>query len=344
MKPPSPEIPDDQLRITAANWIVRRDRGLSAAESIEYELWLAADRRHAAAIQRSSFTWSVLNRLPEGTALPVLTAATRRRTWWRRAIVGGSLAAAAAVVLGMVILLSESSPRLASAPSSVFTAHYAPQTLTLSDGSQLQLNTGGEVMEQFTANERQVLLVRGEAHFSVVKDPSRPFIVRAGALQVHAVGTAFDIKLKGTAVDVIVTEGRVKLTPHTPTDVSGAPSLVAGERAILHGDLSPESDLAHALVRSQLDSTELAAALVWREPLLRLGGATLRELALEFKRVTGKHIEFADPSLAEMRFGGRIRNDDIEAFTQVLVATLDLEVERVADGTIVLRKKNSHSR
>ena len=45
---------------TAAQWTVRRDRGLSAAESIEFELWLAADPRHRAAMKRAGGAWARL--------------------------------------------------------------------------------------------------------------------------------------------------------------------------------------------------------------------------------------------------------------------------------------------
>ena len=58
MTPPDASSDDASLRETAARWIVRRDRGLSAGESIEYELWLAADPRHAEAIQRAGGAWS----------------------------------------------------------------------------------------------------------------------------------------------------------------------------------------------------------------------------------------------------------------------------------------------
>jgi ferric-dicitrate binding protein FerR (iron transport regulator) len=68
--------PDDSaLRAIAAQWTIRRDRGLSASESIDYELWLAADPRHAAAMQRSAAAWSLLDRIPESAATPVLAAA-----------------------------------------------------------------------------------------------------------------------------------------------------------------------------------------------------------------------------------------------------------------------------
>ena len=71
MSSPSPDSNENTLRATAARWAVRRDRGLSAAESIDYELWLAADPRHAAAMQRTSAAWSLLDRrLPLHRATP----------------------------------------------------------------------------------------------------------------------------------------------------------------------------------------------------------------------------------------------------------------------------------
>ena len=335
MSSPAPDSPENTLRATAARWTVRRDRGLSATESIEYELWLAADSRHAAAMQRSAGAWALLDRLPESAATPVLAAATRRRSFWRRTVALGSLAAAAAVALGLFVQ-SRPSPTTPTLPAAALSAPTTPRLVTLSDGSVVQLNTGGTVVEQFTATERRVLLTHGEAHFSVTKNPARPFIVQAGSLQVRAVGTAFNVHLQSAAVDVIVTEGRVQLTTGTPH----APALNAGERAILQRSTAPSTASASALVVSQLDAAAIGRTLAWREPLMRLGGATLAELAAEFERATGRRLVLADPTLAELRFGGRFRADDIDGFTHLLATTLELDVERAADGTIVLRKKN----
>ena len=329
MSSPSPDSPANTLRTTAARWTVRRDRGLSAAESIEYELWLAADPRHAAAMQRTSAAWSLLDRIPESAAAPILAAATRRRSFWRRTIAFGSLAAAALVV-GLFIW----SRPLPADPALVafrLSATTKPRLVTLSDGTVVQLNTGGAVVEKFTAATRHVTLTRGEAHFAVAKNPARPFIVQAGALQVRAVGTAFNINLQSAAVDVIVTEGRVQLTTGTPD----APALTAGERATLR-----RAAAGPTLVVARIDAAAITQTLAWREPLMRLGGATLAELAAEFERATGRRLVLADPALADLRFGGRFRADDIDGFTHLLATTLDLDVERAADGTIVLRKKN----
>ena len=330
MSSPSPDSPENTLRATAARWAVRRDRGLSAAESIDYELWLAADPRHAAAMQRTSAAWSLLDRIPESAAAPILAAATRRRSFWRRTVTFGSLAAAAALAVGLFVW-SRPLPADPTLSAPALSATTTPRLVTLSDGTVVQLNTGGEVRERFTAATRHVTLTRGEAHFAVAKNPTRPFIVQAGSLQVRAVGTAFNINLQSAAVDVIVTEGRVQLTTGTPD----APALNAGERATLRRAADGPT-----LVVARIDAAAITQTLAWREPLMRLGGATLAELAAEFERATGRRLVLADPALADLRFGGRFRADDIDGFTHLLATTLDLDVERAADGAIVLRKKN----
>ena len=330
MSSPSPDSNENTLRATAARWAVRRDRGLSAAESIDYELWLAADPRHAAAMQRTSAAWSLLDRIPESAAAPILAAATRRRSFWRRTVTFGSLAAAAALAVGLFVW-SRPLPADPTLSAPALSATTTPRLVTLSDGTVVQLNTGGAVVEEFTADTRHVTLTRGEAHFAVAKNPTRPFIVQAGSLQVRAVGTAFNINLQSAAVDVIVTEGRVQLTTGTPD----APALNAGERATLRRAADGPT-----LVVARIDAAAITQTLAWREPLMRLGGATLAELAAEFERATGRRLVLADPALADLRFGGRFRADDIDGFTHLLASTLDLDVERTADGAIVLRKKN----
>lgn len=348
---------DSALRAIAAQWTIRRDRGLSASESIDYELWLAADPRHAAAMQRTSAAWSLLDRIPESAAAPVLDAATHRRSFWRRSLVLAPLATAAAAAVALVALhltrpstttpsasaaLAPASASAAPAPSS------APRQLTLSDGTVVQLNTGGEVTEHFTTAERRVLLTRGEAHFAVTKNPARPFVVRAGNVDVRAVGTAFNVHLQSAAVDVLVTEGVVQLkssteaTPaYAPVAREPIPLLSPGQRAVV--SLAPVSS-ATSVVVTTASPEEISRTLAWQAPLLRLGGQTLAELAVEFERRSGQRVILADPALASLRVGGRFRADDLAGFTHLLATTLDLDVDHGADGTLVLRKKSSSPR
>lgn len=337
--------PEPALREIAAHWVVRRDRGLSAAESIEYELWLAADERHVAAMQQSARAWSLLDRVPDTIARETLQLAARRRSFWRWTVGTGALAAAAAAVLvGLNWPTRQERPALPAAVA--HPAASAPCTLTLTDGTVVRLNTGSEVLEQFLAGERRVRLARGEAHFTVTRDSARPFVVHAGGIEVRAVGTAFNVQLQSAAVEVIVTEGVVRLDPSAsaaPVETVPAPVplLNAGQRAVVaRQSASP----GFAVAVSAVSQDEISRALAWQEPLLRFGGATLAEVAASFELRTGRRVIFADPALAGLRLGGRFRADDIDGFAHVLATTLEIDVERATDGTLVLRKKISDSR
>ena len=85
--------------------------------------------------------------------------------------------------------------------------------LELPDGSVIYLNTNSQVQIDYTATTRNILLLQGEAHFDVAKNPGRPFNVYAGGGLVQAVGTAFTVFFKDDeAIDVTVTEGKVALS------------------------------------------------------------------------------------------------------------------------------------
>lgn len=332
------------LRATAAQWTVRRDRGLSAAESIEFELWLAADPRHHAAINRSADAWSLLDRTPEPVAQCELVRAAHRRRRQRTWLTLGTLAAAAS--LGIIVALwQQSSPThlVAPPPASALVAT-GPREVTLADGTLVRLNADSEVREDFNVAERRVHLTRGEAHFTVVTNAARPFVVVAGTLHVRAVGTAFNVHLREAKIEVLVTEGKVRLATDfsKPDAFNREPLVQAGELATVatpwpEGRLSATNSPEISV--QPVDAGRIAQALAWHSSLVRLGGATLTELALEFERRFGERMLIADPTIGQLRAGGRLRAEDADAFARLLATTFDLDVERDAEGTRLLRKK-----
>jgi transmembrane sensor len=372
---------DETIRRTAARWTVRRDRGLSAAESIDYELWLAADPRHRAAMEGLGAAWARLDGIPEHVARPVLAAGRRRTGWWRIGWVTGALAAAAAGAF--VAMRPVESERMEPVGTETIAATEeraaetlraaGPRLVALADGTEVRLNAGSEIVERFSAAERGVELTRGEAHFTVTKDPARPFVVRAGAVRVRAVGTAFNVSRGDARTEVLVTEGRVALladaeggaglrAPAAATaeavggavergaDAAGTATetlsdvqpgewvrLGAGDTAVITA--APAGATAPEIAVTRVDAAGIARALAWQESLVRLGGATLGEIAAEFGRRTGHRVVLADPELGQVRLGGRFRADDVEGFAKLLTTMLDVDVERSADGAIVLRRK-----
>jgi transmembrane sensor len=83
------------------------------------------------------------------------------------------------------------------------------RSITLVDGSTVDLNARSRIRIEFTSAERHVELLEGQALFQVAKDKRRPFIVQSGAASIRAVGTQFDVYRKSSGTTVTVLEGRV---------------------------------------------------------------------------------------------------------------------------------------
>jgi transmembrane sensor len=83
------------------------------------------------------------------------------------------------------------------------------RSLTLADGSTVDLNVRSSIRVEFSNSERRVELLDGQALFQVAKDKERPFIVRSGDATVRAVGTQFDVYRKSSGTTITVLEGRV---------------------------------------------------------------------------------------------------------------------------------------
>lgn len=115
--------------------------------------------------------------------------------------------------------------------------------------------------------------------------------------------------------------------------------LGAGQRAVVTMPPPGAEREAPEVAIARVDAVEISRALAWQENLLRLGGATLAEIAAEFERRTGHRVVLADPALGQVRLGGRFRADDAEGFAKLLTSMLDVDVEREANDTLVLRKK-----
>jgi transmembrane sensor len=322
--------PGDTIKAAARAWVLRHDRGLTAHEAREFDTWLEADPRHAEAWEQSSGIWNQLDLLGKNAAA-FLPPAPARRPWLSWTI--AATAAAAAVVMAYVAWRApEARPR--NPPAAIAAAE--PRVLQLADGTTVYLKAGSELLERFTPAERRVLLVRGEALFEVAKGKDWPFVVRAGKVEVRAVGTAFNVQLQAAAVEVRVTEGQVRVTPDQPAGAAagGQPLVSAGQRAVV--DLAPNTPATVQVF--PMDTAQRSESLALKDPLLQLGGSTLEELAVEFERRTGRLLVLADPELKKLRVGGQIRGDNVEGFVWVLENIYGLRSERAPDGNIVLHK------
>lgn len=325
----------------AADWRLRHEAGLTPAEQAGFDAWLAASPRHAAAWRDVNATLFAFARVREEGRLDdflhALTARRKRRRW--RVLAGGALGLAAAVALLLVVRPAAPVERDGAAPVIVRAAEQL-----LPDGSRVELNDAAEIAVNYTAGRREVRLLRGEALFTVAKNPARPFVVVSGHVEVRAVGTVFAVQLGRQAVDVLVTEGRVAVAPAAPAQpatVDDPAPAVAKPVFVNAGD---QLVLPAAAVDAQppqartVSSAEINRRLAWRQPRLQLAGTTLAEAATLLNRENLMQIEIADTELGRLRLTGFFYLDDTRGFVHVLETNYGVQVERRPNGVVVLRR------
>jgi len=318
-------VPVDEAARRAAEWKVRRDRGLSAAEERGLEEWRAADPRNAAEFARIDRVWRALDGIGAVSDLAAeadTVVARARRGWPGSAWVMWSsvlLAAAASVALFFALWRSRSATQAPTTISPVAKNYVVVESTArlsaLSDGSAVKLNRDSRIETDFTPAARRVRLVRGEAHFSVAKDPARPFIVTVGTCTVRAVGTAFDIHIVPNAVVVVVTEGKVGVG-----EGSRLQTLAAGERAILR-------KTAGEGVSTTIDRpvpAEIDSALAWEYLRLDFDNTPLDQVVAAFNHYNSRQLTLADPSLRNRTLTGIFRADNLDGFVRLLRASVDV--------------------
>jgi len=186
------------------------------------------------------------------------------------------------------------------------------RSLTLADGSTVDLNSRTRIRVRYSDQERAVELIAGQALFDVAKDPGRPFIVRSGDARVRAIGTRFDVYRKATGTVVTVIEGRVVVLPgRAESEAAAAPVIAPGsEHAVAHAEpglryVSAGEQLAVSLQAIAAPMpTDVAAATAWIQKKLIFDATPLREVAEEFNRYNRRTLVVEGADLEQLGISG----------------------------------------
>ena len=291
----------------ASLWAARLEGGtLSAHDRDALDAWIAADKSHRALLSRycqfsADLEEQLLALVATGAvALPPEPAPVLRRfaPWnW----IGGSALAAAAVVL-LVFWLGR--PHI----ENIATAAAQRQTLTLDDGTRVELSARTTLTAEIGRKERHVRLTGGEAFFTVSKDPSRPFIIDTPTGAVRVTGTVFDVRTDAGAdeLEVTVVEGSVQVRP-------GEAQSTAEPRALKANDQLRAN--ASGITTHTLSAAELDNALAWRKGQIVFDGVPLREALAQFARYHGRVIKLSPAADAkDFHLSGPFSLDDLNGF------------------------------
>lgn len=194
------------------------------------------------------------------------------------------------------------------------------RTVTLADGSELQLGPNTLLKVDLSDVRRAIGLARGEAYFKVAKDPLRPFQVEANTFAVLAVGTEFAVSRRKGEVIVTVSEGVVRVAPSAGSKKPGA-----GDDVQIRADyqLRIAGMDTWPVQPSRID---IRHELAWRNRQLMFQiGDTLAEAVEEFNLRNRVQLQL-DPRAAGLPVRGSFDAADPVAFAQ----TVDRTSSRVA--------------
>jgi len=343
----------ERIREEAALWFTRAHSGaFSDADRASRDAWLSADPMHRAEYAALDRVWQAAAAVPverlRASAEPGIDGVGAGNREASRSSAGRWIAVACVCILG-IGLGAMTLPSVTRSPEHV--AQLMPsgtppaqtqeiatrpgerRSVTLADGSVVELNTRTRIQVSFTPAQRNVTLLDGEAMFSVTHDASRPFVVDAGTGRVTVTGTRFDVRRIEKHVAVAVESGSVK--------VDGVPAQAAGATgktsALLTKGLGttvrPDGTVASAR------PVDLSTALAWRDGKLIFQNATLADVVREVTLYRPSPVIVANDAVGQLRVSSVFSSDNTDELLAALPQFLPVKVQTLTDGTVKISSK-----
>lgn len=257
--------------------------------------------------------WDIMReKLPEtGTRLQTLA----------RTVLFYTYRVAAALVVGLIFAFAWIyATRMAGTEQ--FVAGNEPLEVLLEDGTRVTVNRNSKIRYQkkFSESERKIYLA-GEAWFEVAREPSRPFVIDAGAALVEVLGTRFNVNAyKGNpTVEITVESGVVSLT--AKQDQKEQIVLRAGNS----GTFNKESKQLNLIRQSNPNN------ISWKTRELYFDHTSLQEVADLLNTVYNTNLVIMNRELAACTITVTFRDQSLEAVLNVLEMTLDLDITHTGD-------------
>lgn len=295
------EVSDDTRRIarSAACWLALIESGEAGEQDhAALQRWREHSATHEHAWQRIQALRSRFDGLPTELAM----ASLNRPDQSRRRMLKGMLGLAA--VAPAAWLVSRELP-IDAWRADLTTGTGERRSLTLADGSVLQLNTATAV--NLDAGQRHLTLVRGEIALRVAGASTA--IIDTGQGRVTVSAGEICVRQQGDACELSVFSGAAQL------------------RSKGHDTLALQSGQRVHLREGRIESTQRFDTAVpgWRDGVLMANDQPLGDFLRELDRYRPGVLRWS-PALESLRVTGSFRLADTDQILDLLAASLPLEV------------------
>ncbi|WP_044829385.1 FecR domain-containing protein [Thalassospira sp. HJ] len=268
---------------------------------------------------------------PAGAENLTSIASHRRRSGYqasgwkfgRFATLGGGVVALAACLLVAVTGPSV----LRGIQSDYATGTAETRTVMLEDGSAITLAPESAVTVSYSADQRTIGLLEGEAFFDVATNPKRPFVVEADEVETTVLGTGFEVLRAQDGVGVSVEHGQVR--------VDYVKDGISPVMATLEAGQSVHVDWSGAAVRGEKPLSQIAT---WRAHQLIARDEALGSVVDQMRSYYGgKIVVLGDELSAEPVTGVYNLADPIEALYGIARAG-DAEIWQVSPWLVIVSR------
>jgi transmembrane sensor len=300
----------------AAHWYAcLRDGNASVRQQAAWRAWVSAADSHATAwqyVEDISRAFEPVRSLPNPRDIADQLRAVDDRMRARRRVLAGVALLGSGGLIGALCWRQAWLPgEVMALAADIRTAKGEQRRVLLDDGTTLWLNTASAVDIRFTAQERRIVLLTGEAFVETARD-ERPLLVQTRQGSMRALGTRFNVLSDGSATRLAVYGGAVEIRT-AATDASRI--VEAGQQA---------SFTAHGI--GQDDAAD-GARLAWTQGSLLADNLPLRRFAQELGRYRKGHLGVAD-SVADLVVYGSFPAGDSDRALQMIASALPVRIEQ----------------
>lgn len=239
----------------------------------------------------------------------------------------GRWAAAAAVLAVAFIAVWVGLRVISSEPTQATfaTRHGELRSLTLPDGTRVQLDSDSAIKIRFDRGSRTVVVDRGQAYFKVIKDTGAPFLVRVGSTVIRDIGTAFDVYRHSSGTTIMVAEGRVQVwhVPPRGTNVIHWMAWLSPERRprgepVANLGSGEQVSVTHSGAITSQRRVDTAQVLAWTRGRIMFDDATAASIAAQLNRYSNVQISLMGPRIGALRVNGTLASHDADSFIAFL--------------------------
>jgi transmembrane sensor len=205
--------------------------------------------------------------------------------------------------------------------------------IRFADGTRIWLNSGSKLTypEKFRTGNREVTL-QGEAFFDVTHNKEQPFLVHAGTVTTHVLGTSFNIKAyqNDNEIAVTVLTGKVGVVAQgaEKSDKGKVTLLTPDQRAIF---IKNNNNL---LKQDHINAFDESA---WKDGKLLFNKIPLAEVCLQLERKFRVKITYPR-ELASSPVTADLSNETINEIVNVLAGLFKATANATKNGYSINKK------